>query len=93
MVKIADDRTSDTVFYPSTDPLKISFKTSASDADTFNIPYGTAVEAFGSSTDTDDEIATFVCSGSKVTVGLVNDGGGQVNSDRDLVGEIILRSQ
>lgn len=87
------DRTSNTVFYPSTEPLKILFKTNAQDNDFFKIPYGVSVEAFGSSTDTDDEIATFVCSGSKVTVGIVDDGGSGISSNRDLVGEVILRSQ
>jgi hypothetical protein len=87
------DRTSNTTFYPGTDPALIHFKTNASDADTFTLPYGVAVEAVCASTDDDDEIATGVCSGSTVTIGLVDDAGSAVATDRDLAGYVILRNQ
>ena len=87
------DVTSATVFYPGTDPTIMHFKTAASDGDYFLIPFGQAVEAVCASTDDDDEIATGVCSGSTVTIGLIDDAGAASGTDHDIAGYVVLRQQ
>ena len=87
------DRTSNTVFYPKCTPGLIFFKTNASDGDSFIIPYGQAEEAVCTSTDDNDEIATGVCSGSTVTIGLINDDGNAAGTDHDISGIVFLKSQ
>ena len=87
------DVSSATTFYEKGIPGMILFKTAASDGDYFKLPYGVAVEAICSSTDDDDEIATAVCSGSTVTIGLIDDEGNAQSSDHDIVGCVILKNQ
>ena len=88
------DRTSNTTFYPTNDPLKLEFKCNASNADTFTIPFGVPTAVLGiNSEDDDDAIASASVSGGTITLGLVDDAGAAVTADTDLVGTVILKSQ
>ncbi len=88
------DRTSNTIFYPSTDPIRIPFKTNASNADTFLVPHGVleAVEGMNAEDDNDAIVSASV-SGSEVTIGLVDDAGSNITADTDIVGTALIRSQ
>ncbi len=87
------DRTSNTIFYTKAIPGIIFFKTNASDGDTFKVPHGVAEGANCSTTDNDDVIASAVCSGSQVTIGLIDDAGSAETNDSDIVGFVILKTQ
>jgi len=87
------DRTSNTTFYPSTDPNVIRGVTNASDNDSFTIPYGKLVDCFVSNQDDDDIIVSADVSGITVTLGCINDGGTAHNTDFDIVFEAILTDQ
>ncbi len=88
------DRTSNTIFYPSTEPNRIPFKTNASNGDTFLIPYGIpeAVEGLNAEDDS-DAIASASVSGGAVQIGLVDDAGANITADTDIVGAVIIKSQ
>lgn len=93
MIKIAD-RTSNTVFFPGSNPLEIGFRSNASDNDTFTVPYGVPDRVVGcNAEDNDDDIASASVSGGTVTLGLVDDAGSSDTADTDIVGFIILRNQ
>ena len=65
------DRTSNTTFYPSTNPVEIPFKANASDNDTMTIPYGVPEAVLGiNAEDDDDAIASASVSGGTVTYDL-----------------------
>lgn len=88
------DRTSNTTFYPSADPLTIPFKANASDNDTITIPYGVPSMVNGmNAEDDDDAIPSASVSGGTITFGLIDDAGASVTGDTDIVGEIVLKSQ
>jgi len=88
------DRTSNTVFFVSTFPDRIGFRSNASDGDTFSLPYGGAFAVLGmNSEDDNNAIATATVSGSVVTLGLIDDAGAAVGTDTDIVGEVVLTSQ
>jgi len=93
VIKIAD-RTSNTTFYPSTNPDRIAFKANASDNDTITIPYGVPEAVLGiNAEDNDDVIASAGVSGGTITFGLIDDAGSSETADSDLIGEVILRKQ
>ena len=88
------DRTSNTTFQPSTDPLRISFRSNASNADTITIPYGVPDKVVGiNAEDDDDAIAAATVSGGTVTFTLRDDADAAITVDTDLIGDIILRNQ
>lgn len=93
MIKIVD-RTSNTTFYPSTNPDRIAFKANASNDDTIIIPYGVPEAVLGiNAEDNDDVIASASVSGGTITFGLIDDAGSAEGNDSDLVGEVILKKQ
>jgi hypothetical protein len=88
------DRTSNTTFYPSVDPLRIDFKANASNGDTITIPYGVPEAVLGiNAEDDNDAIASASVSGGTITFNLVDDAGANVTSDTDLVGTVLLKAQ
>jgi len=87
------DRTTSTVFYPSTDPTILRGKTNASDNDTFTIPYGQLKDCMVSSQDDNDAIVSADTSGSVVTLGCIDDAGATVSVDFDILFECIIRVQ
>ena len=88
------DRTANTTFQPSTDPLRISFRSNASNLDTITIPYGVPDKVVGiNSEDDDDVIPSAVVSGGTITFSLVDDAGTSITVDTDLVGTVLLRRQ
>ncbi len=93
MIKIVD-QTSNTVFFPNSDPNKITFKTNASNGDTFLIPHGIpeAVEGLNAEDDS-NAIASASISGGAIQIGLVDDAGANVTADTDIIGTVNLRSQ
>jgi len=88
------DRTTNTTFFPSTEPVKISFRSNASNADTITIPYGVPEAVLGiNSEDDDDVIPSASVSGGTITFSLVDDTGTAITVDTDLVGTILLKTQ
>ncbi|MAG76361.1 MAG: hypothetical protein CL811_06325 [Colwelliaceae bacterium] len=88
------DRTSNTTFYPSTDPGAIRFKTNASDGDTFVIPYGVPETVLGmNAEDNDDVIASAAISGGAIVLGLIDDAGAADTADTDINGTVLLKNQ
>ena len=88
------DRTANTTFFVSTFPDRIAFRSSASDGDTFTMPYGGGAYVLGmNSEDDNNAIATATVSGSVVTFGLIDDAGSAVGTDTDIVGEVVLTTQ
>lgn len=88
------DRTANTVFFPSTDPLRISFRSNASDGDTITIPYGVPNRVVGiNAEDDNDAIASASASGGTITFGLIDDAGAAVTVDTDLIGDILIANQ
>lgn len=88
------DRTTNTTFFVSTVPDKITFRSNLSNADTFTLPYGGAFAVLGlNSEDDTNALATATVSGSVVTLGLRDDTNAAVDVDTDIVGEVLLTSQ
>ncbi len=87
------DRTSNTAFYPSMDPSIIKGVVNASNNDTFLIPYGVLTDCMVSSQDDDNAIVSADTSGSKVTLGCVNDSGSAIGTKFDIVFEAIIKAQ
>lgn len=88
------DRTSNTTFFPTSDPIRLAFRSNASNADTFSVPFGQGISVNGMNAEDDsDAIASATVSGSVVTIGLVDDAGSNVSADTDICGEIVLKSQ
>lgn len=88
------DRTSNTVFFPSTNPTKIDFRSNASDGDTITIPFGVPDAVLGmNSEDDNDAIATASISGGTITFGLIDDAGSAVAVDTDIVGTVRIKTQ
>lgn len=79
--------------YPVCLPGLAIGKVTAADGDTFTLPFGNPVECMISTTDDDDGIASGVCSGRTVTVGLIDDAGVAISSTTDLIFTAILVSQ
>ena len=88
------DRTSNTVFFPSTVPNKIGFRCNGSNADTFTIPFGTGDRVQGMNAEDDpNATASATVSGSVVTLGLRDDTDSAITADTDIVGEVELVEQ
>jgi len=87
------DVTSATVFYPSNNPIEIRGKASASDGDSWIIPYGQLLNCIVNPEDDDDAIATATVSGSTVSLNLTDDAGANVTADTDINFIATLRTQ
>jgi len=88
------DRTANTTYFVSTNPDRIAFRANASDADTFDIPYGAGSFVLGMNAEDDnDAIPSATVSGKTVTLGLIDDAGVAVTVDTDIIGEVVLTSQ
>ena len=88
------DRTSNTAFFPSTVPNKIGFRSNASNADTFTVPFGQLQAVLGMNAEDDtNALASATVSGSVVTIGLRDDTDSAITADTDVIGEVLLREQ
>ena len=88
------DRTSNTVYFVSTHPDRIAFRASASNADTFDIPYGAGLAVLGPHAEDDNNAhASATVSGKTVTLGLIDDANAAVDVDTDIIGEVLLTLQ
>ena len=75
-----------TVFYPSTDPMIIRGKTSASNTDYFNVPYGKLVNCICNAEDDINALTNATVSGSRVTFTVTDsaDGTTAITVDSDI---------
>lgn len=89
------DMTSSTVFYPTTNPVEIRGKTSASNADTFLIPYGQLRNCIVNAEDDINALTNATVSGSTVTLTVTDsaDGTTAITVDTDINFIATLRTQ
>jgi hypothetical protein len=87
------DRTTNTSFYPSSDPSVVWGKSSASNGDHWIVKNGTLESCMVQAEDDDDAIATASVSGSTITLALTDDAGANITGDTDIVFVARLKNQ
>lgn len=87
------DRTSNTVFDETTDPQILTGLTNASNADTFDIPFGQPKGCICTSKSDNDAIVSATVSKNTVTIGAVDDAGANITADFNIHFVVIMENQ